>query len=100
MNDQQQRIDYIGEAVDILKSMKPVEADIYIKKLAEDTGVSEGAIRFEYLGNNSQVKNFEHPSDINRRTEQEDNKRDSMSLIEKDLIKLMILDSGIYQYSR
>ena len=94
MNDQQQRIDYIGEAVDILKSMKPVEADIYIKKLAEDTGVSEGAIRFEYLGNNSQVKNFEHPSDINRRTEQEDNKRDSMSLIEKDLIKLMILDSG------
>ena len=48
-------MDFIRDAVAVmLREMKPVEADIYIKKLAAETGISEGAIRFEYSGNNSQ----------------------------------------------
>ena len=50
-----QRVDFIRDAVDgTAAEMKPVEADIYIKKLAELKPVfQKGAIRFEYSGNNS-----------------------------------------------
>ena len=72
--------------------MKPVEADIYIKKLAEETGVSEGAIRFEYSGNNSQEKvppGGEHPfRDDDRAAET----AVEMPAAEKNLLKLMITD--------
>ena len=56
MEDEQQRVDFIRDVIEILKKMKPVEADIYIRKIAAETGISEGAIRFEYSGNNSQEK--------------------------------------------
>ena len=54
MEDEQQRVEFIHEAVRVLQKMNPVEADIYIKKLSVETGISEGAIRFEYTGNTSQ----------------------------------------------
>lgn len=54
MEDEQQRVEFIHEAVRVLQKMNPVEADIYIKKLSAETGISEGAIRFEYTGNTSQ----------------------------------------------
>ena len=53
MEDEQQRVEFIHEAVRVLQKMNPVEADIYIEKLSAETGISEGAIRFEYTGNTS-----------------------------------------------
>lgn len=89
MSDEEQRLDFLREAVGVLQSMKPVEADFYIKKLANDTGISEGAIRFEYSGNNSQEKkmspNVETSTDLAYSTE-------SVPLVEQDLIKLMLID--------
>lgn len=89
LSDEQQRIEFLRDAIVILKAMKPMEADIYIKKLAEETGISEGAIRFEYSGNNSQEKaehrRLEPQSDSSATTEE-------MSLLEQDLIKLMLID--------
>lgn len=92
LDDEQQRIDFLRDAVVILRSMKPVEADVYIKKLAEETGISEGAIRFEYSGNNSQEKNSANTvyadSGVSRRSDDE-----AIPLIEQDMIKLMLMDA-------
>lgn len=88
LDNEQERIDFIGSAVSVLRGMKPVEADIYIKKLADMTGISEGAIRFEYSGNNIQEKRFvtlhKHDSANNDITEPD--------LLEQDLIRLMLTD--------
>lgn len=89
MNDEEQRLDFLKEAVSVLQSMKPVEADFYIKKLAEDTGISEGAIRFEYSGNNSQEKRM--PSNVGNSVKPTEN-NEMMPLVEQDLIKLMLID--------
>ncbi|MDO4485385.1 MAG: DNA primase [Bacillota bacterium] len=94
MTDEQQRIDFLREAVGILQSMKPVEADYYIKKLAQDTGISEGAIRFEYSGNNSQEKRTPvNAAENSNRAEA----GTEIPLIEQDLIKLMLIDSRFVQ---
>lgn len=89
MTNEEQRLDFLKEAVGILQSMKPVEADFYIKKLAKDTGISEGAIRFEYSGNNSQEKKM--PLNIGTSAVETDNNND-VPLVEQDLIKLMLID--------
>ena len=41
------RLGFMREAVGILRSLSPVEADMYIKKLARENDISEGAIRAE-----------------------------------------------------
>ncbi len=91
LSDQQDRIDFLRDAVGILRGMKPVEADIYIKKLAEETGISEGAIRFEYSGNNSQDK-----GSTVYRDESSDNdfQQKEIPLVEQDLLKLMLIDKN------
>ena len=89
LDDEQQKLDFLRDAVGILQSMKPVEADFYIKKLSADTGISEGAIRFEYSGNNSQEKKM--PADIETSTDLKDYE-EQMPLVEQDMIKLMLLD--------
>lgn len=92
LDDQEQRIEFLDEAVRVLKEMKPVEADIYIKKLAEETGISEGAIRFEYLGNNSQERDVEpYISPGGYAEDVQDN--DDVTLLEQDVLKLMLLDT-------
>lgn len=91
LSDEQQRIDFLHDAVVILRGMKPVEADLYIKKLSRETGISEGAIRFEYSGNNSQEKNLTpHVDAVDGREDE----MAEMPLVEQDLLKLMLLDAG------
>ena len=41
------RIDFLKDVNGVLAALSPVEDDVYIKKLAADTGISEGAIRRE-----------------------------------------------------
>ena len=89
LDDEQQKLDFLRDAVGILQSMNPVEADFYIKKLSADTGISEGAIRFEYSGNNSQEKKM--PAGIETSTDLKDYE-EQMPLVEQDMIKLMLLD--------
>ena len=47
VNDTQGSVRFFKAAVDVLRTLPPVEADIYIKKLSTQYGVSEGAIRSE-----------------------------------------------------
>ncbi|MDO4177322.1 MAG: DNA primase, partial [Bacillota bacterium] len=48
LSDDQQRMDYSRAALKILRGMKPVEADIYMGRVASETGISEMALRREY----------------------------------------------------
>lgn len=88
MNDDQQKLSYLHDAIKILRGMKPVEADLYIGAISGDTGISEAAIRKEYEGESG--KNVQGPFKTERQNL--DNKV-QMSEGEQDLIKLMLLDS-------
>ena len=91
MDDEQQRVEFIHDAVKVLQEMKPVEADIYIKKLSAEMGISEGAIRFEYSGS-SIHENGESPRSRSSGKSGEE-PESKMSLTEQDLIKLMLRDA-------
>lgn len=87
------RVDFLKKAADVLRNLSPVEADIYIKKLAEETKISEGAIRLETIGNNSEKQSSQwvdrHPKDTDRLPS-------DITSLEKNLIKLMLHSSGYY----
>ncbi|MCI9598045.1 MAG: DNA primase [Firmicutes bacterium] len=87
------RVDFLKKAADVLRNLSPVEADIYIKKLAEETKISEGAIRLEAIGNNSEKQSSQwvdrHPKDTDRLPS-------DITSLEKNLIKLMLHSSGYY----
>lgn len=53
INTEDGKIDFIKRATQLLRTLSPVEADIYIKKLARELKIAEGAIRMEVLGNNT-----------------------------------------------
>lgn len=53
INTEDGKIDFIRRATQLLRTLSPVEADIYIKKLAGELKIAEGAIRMEVLGNNT-----------------------------------------------
>lgn len=42
------RVEFLKDVNSVLATLSPVEADVHIRKLAADTGISESAIRREY----------------------------------------------------
>lgn len=91
IKDNQQKLDYLRKAVDILRQMKPVEADMYIKKVSKETGISEQAIRLEYEGQQKDKIGQTAFAPAKAATQK------FMSEAEQDLIKLMLID---HDYSR
>ncbi len=89
ISDTDGRVDYVKEAVTILKALSPIEADIYIKKLAKDLKVSEGAIRLEITGNNN-FRMVNNTRSVYKKAEDVNNK---ISPLEKNIIKLILTDS-------
>ncbi|MDO4393342.1 MAG: DNA primase [Bacillota bacterium] len=87
LKDNQQRVQFIDECVGILRKMKPVEADIYIKKLAMDYGISEAAVRNEY-----NITREPGVATNYRSHNKEAAKKVTMSETEADLLKLAILE--------
>lgn len=87
------RVEFLKKAAAVLRELSPVEADIYIKKLAQETKISEGAIRLEVNGNNSENKIPER-----KNTETSDiGKYKDISMIEKNIIKLVVQNSNYYK---
>lgn len=84
--DDQQKLDYMNDVIGILRGMKPVEADMYIGKIAEESGISEMAIRQEYEQRESGSRQPAQP-------QKSSPKSMGMSEAEQDLIKLMLIDS-------
>jgi DNA primase len=91
-------VEFLQETAKILRDLSPVEADIYIKKIARETKISEGAIRLEINGNNN-TENARNSSalpmrEAGRTQPQEGKPAGTGSVIERYLIKLMLMKSG------
>ena len=91
-------VEFLQETAKVLHELSPVEADIYIKKIAKETKISEGAIRLEINGNNN-TENPRHlkpspPRETERAQGQTLRSAGACSEIEKNLIKLMLMKSG------
>jgi len=82
------KLDYMKNISPILKELSPVEADIYIKKIARDVGIAEGAIKMEILGNNKADREKYKPQ------ARDDNKNDfhSLSSIEETVFKCVFTE--------
>lgn len=91
LNDRQEKLRYIEDALNVLQKMKPVEADMYIGMISEETGISEAAIRRQFDGRK------DAPSSVNRTADTEASNRSVISPGEADLLKLMLLD---HEYTR
>lgn len=80
------RIEYLKDAVKILSELSPVEADMYIRKIAADNDISEGAIRAEMQrgDENAQNRSGRHEGQV----------RIPPSMVEQYLIKVLLTDSS------
>jgi DNA primase len=90
-------VEFLQETAKILRELSPVEADIYIKKIAGETKISEGAIRLEINGNN----NTENARNSNVlpvreavRGQNWERNAGTGTMIEKYLIRLMLMKSS------
>jgi len=90
-------VEFLQETAKILRELSPVEADIYIKKIAGETKISEGAIRLEINGNN----NTENARNSNVlpvreavRGQSWERNAGTGTMIEKYLIRLMLMKSS------
>ena len=106
------RVEFIKRAITVLKALSPSEADIYIKKIAADMKISEGAIRMELYGNdggavmNAQAlgsgrRNPGAGSDAANMSGQASvpkaiKNAKPISAIEKHLIKITLTDASYY----
>lgn len=91
LEDEQQRLDYLREIIAALQLMKPVEADLYIGKIADQTGISPQAIRREYESSRTD----ETPKPPPRRETDRQAKQSVPAQItpaERNLLKLMLIN--------
>ena len=90
-------VDFLQETAKVLRELSPVEADIYIKKIAKETKISEGAIRLEMNGSqgeNVRNSNILPSRDTDRSHGSEEKPAGTGTVLEKHLIKLMLMKSS------
>ncbi len=92
-------VEFLQETAKILAELSPVEADIYIKKIAKETNISEGAIRLEISGNANQEGSQYHPhprtsGDMAHIRNMKKSISAPGSMLEKNLIRLMLYKSN------
>ncbi len=95
LNDTDGRLQFVKETVAALRSLSPAERDIYIKKVAAEAKISEGAIRLEFR-DGSQDRQTEHGKVFEKPSEKQEHLPD-VSPMEKNLIKLIINDSRTFE---
>lgn len=93
LSSEEGKLDYMKKASVILRNLSPIEADIYIKKIARDLKISEGAIRMEIMGNHNvdAPKNVYVPEshaehDVTRRREE------ALSGLEATILKALLVN--------
>ncbi len=89
MNTEDGSVGFLKEASKTISELTPVEADFYIKKLAEENDISEEAIKAEAFGTDGRKK--AEKTGYNRDTGQEE--EGTTEIIERNLIRLLIHDS-------
>ena len=88
LSKDEDKIDYLKVAEQILSGMSPVEQEIYIKKLSKELKIAEGAIRMELSGND----NME--SVPRQSMEKRAYPDDGITSMEKTLLKLMATEES------
>ena len=89
LNTEDGSVGFLKEASRTISELTPVEADFYIKKLAEANDISEEAIRQEAFGKGRKITNNEA-----REKKQEANEETNVEIIERNLLRLLLHDSG------
>lgn len=93
LSQDEDKIDYMKKAIDILRQMSPVEQEIYIKKVSKDLKIAEGAIRMELLGNaNTQQAQQRSIPVREQRSHQEEAEKAELTPIEKTLLKVLLTE--------
>ena len=85
-NKEQGKIDFMKQVAAMLKELSPVEADIYIKKIADEYHISEGALRMEIQG----IVPVKQP--VIRRHEESNPQSTELSSMEATIIKLLFMN--------
>lgn len=80
-------VSFLKEAAGVLRQLKPIEAEAYIKKIAADYGISQGALKIEVFG--SGYRESQRP-EIKKETGKVDLNRGQCSMLEQNLIGLMV----------
>lgn len=99
MNDLSQALRFLKESADVLRPLSPVEADLYIPKVAKMGGISEGALRKE-IESPSRTAKTPPPARRNE-TEETDAKRrkgpdESRLMTERMVLKLSLQRSDFW----
>lgn len=92
VNSEEGKLDYMRRISPLLSQLSPVEADIYIRKISRDVGISEGAIKMEISGNNISA------GESRRYRPQHENGSDdseSLSPLEAAIIKCLLTDPAL-----
>lgn len=86
IDNTQSRVDFLKEVVEFIKSLSPIERDIYIEKVSHKYNISSEAINLEIEGRNASTKKRISQNNI-------DDIRDvEMSKTEKVLVKIILED--------
>ena len=96
LNDDRQVLDYIDRVVPILRSLGPVEQDMYIRKLSEEFGISEHAISLAV--NSDRTERRPLPT---QRSAVDNRKRNTAAVdnrLERIEISLLMLVTRDYRY--
>lgn len=88
LSKDEDKLDYMKKSVEIIKSMSPVEQEIYIKKVSQDLRISPGAIRLELSGKDDIPKPVQ-PARTTR-FDQEQQIPIDISPLEKNLLKVIL----------
>jgi len=83
------KIDYIKAATEIIRQLSPVEQEIYIEKLSKDLKISESAIRMELLGK----KQSEEPK-VRQHREEDEAMNTDLTPVERTLLKVLLTDEA------
>lgn len=95
INTTEGRVDFLKEAAKFLKSLSPVEADIYIDKIAKNYHISAGALRTEMgIG---QDKEMVFKTNV---VDELQNESIDITRIEQSIIKVILTDSKYFDEAK
>ncbi len=97
------RLDFFRKAAKVLSSLPPVEAELYIEKVAQDYGFSEGALRNQVTGDakDRDEKPAPPPREEKKPAQAADQVySDADVLLEKTVIRLIMLKASYFGEAR
>ena len=97
LGNDEDRLEYLNQAIGILAKLTPIEREIYKKKVSKETGIAESAIERELDRTATTGKTVKEPGSKRRNFPEahgagRDEKNGAVSSLERVLIKLALTD--------